>query len=827
VVLVTTAGYNDQGEAYKTVDPADREDRTEFDDAGRVTRGIQNYTDGDPSTGGSDEDVTVETTYTADGQVATYTAKNPTTGDQVTTYVYGTATGGITPEIYRNDLLRAVIYPDSDDPADLSGNGADGTYDRVEYKYNRQGQRTWMKDQTDTVHEYTYDLLGRQTADKVTALGTGVDGTVRRIERSYELGGMVASVTSYDAVTAGNVVNEVELEYNEFGLPTKEYQEHEGQINDDSSGNPGAAVSEYTYLGLGTMVIEDFPEPDVKLDYWGGTSGTYAGFDRFGRVVEQRWVKYNGTPVDRDKYTYGYDRASNRNYRENTTTTGKDEYYTYDGMHRLKSFDRGDLNAGKTGISGTPVREEDFTLDPLGNWTAYIQETSGSTDLDQDRSHNNVNEITDITETTGPSWITPAYDRAGNMTTIPKPSSPADGLTCKYDAWNRLVEVKDGQTVVARYEYDGLGRRIKKQFDSHSPSGPNGIDTYVHYFYNNRWQVVETRDATTESDQPENLQPKYQHVWSPRYIDSLILRDENTDQDGLCDDERIYYLADANYNVTALVDTNGDVLERYIYSPYGEVTVLDADFSSDADGLSDYGNTTLYTGRELDPATGLYYYRARFYHAGLGTFVGRDPLESDMHLYRYCHNNPLGRTDPTGQRDWGPKPDCLSEAQWDRITRELDLTGRALVTLPNQRTTWVNSRVSPDTLRQMLCPPGAGNRPPILHQPFPRELEPYGPPEFVPPPRSDFDFRCMKDMFLDQLISDIDTVLDYLVPDAYEDGLVFCLRSNLGSDEHLCINAACDFDWSTAYAVVSDSRHIAFIVFTCAEWRRLQAPLIA
>ena len=44
-------------------------------------------------------------------ETTTLTAKNPTTGDQVTTYVYGTATGGITPEIYRNDVLRAEIYP--------------------------------------------------------------------------------------------------------------------------------------------------------------------------------------------------------------------------------------------------------------------------------------------------------------------------------------------------------------------------------------------------------------------------------------------------------------------------------------------------------------------------------------------------------------------------------------------------------------------------------------------------------------------------------------------------------------------------------------------
>jgi len=115
MVLVTSTQYNSVGEAYKSIDPAGREDRREFDDAGRTTKAIQNYTDGDPATGTADQDVTVETTYNADGQVLTLTAKNGTTGDQTTQYVYGTDLGGLTPEVYRNDLLRTEIYPDSDD----------------------------------------------------------------------------------------------------------------------------------------------------------------------------------------------------------------------------------------------------------------------------------------------------------------------------------------------------------------------------------------------------------------------------------------------------------------------------------------------------------------------------------------------------------------------------------------------------------------------------------------------------------------------------------------------------------------------------------------
>jgi YD repeat-containing protein len=188
-----------------------------------------------------------------------------------------------------------------------------------------------------------------------------------------------------------------------------------------------------------------------------------------------------------------------------------------------------------------------------GLW--YLPKTSGSMDLDQGRTHNPVNEITGITATTGTDCADPVHDRNGNMTTIPKPANLADCLTATYDAWNRLVEVKDGQTVIARYEYDGLNRRIKSHLDSGAPSNPSGIDTYVHYYHNSAWQILETRQSDTESAQPETSQPKQQYVWSQRYIDAAVLRDENTGANGLCDDGRLYYLNDANFNVTALLDT--------------------------------------------------------------------------------------------------------------------------------------------------------------------------------------------------------------------------------------------------------------------------------
>ncbi len=237
-------------------------------------------------------------------------------------------------------------------------------------------------------------------------------------------------------------------------------------------------------------------------------------------------------------------------------------------------------------------------------------------------------------------------------------SKPPGTLQCKprfynhtrYDAWNRLVEAKDGQTVIARYEYDGVNRRIKSHIDSGAPSNPTGIDTYVHCYYNSAWQILETLQSDTPSAQPETLQPKHQFVWSQRYIDAAVLRDENAGANGLCDDDRLYYVNDANFNVTALLDTAGDALERYVYSPYGVATIYDATWTNTR-STSSYANVTLYTGRELDPETGLYSYRNRYYSAELGRFVSRDRIGDeggDVNLYCYVGNRPIGSVDPLG-----------------------------------------------------------------------------------------------------------------------------------------------------------------------------------
>jgi len=163
-----------------------------------------------------------------------------------------------------------------------------------------------------------------------------------------------------------------------------------------------------------------------------------------------------------------------------------------------------------------------------------------------------------------------------------------------------------------------------------------------HFYYSPAWQVLEERIDSSSNAESQN-------IFGARYIDELILRDRDTDDNGSLD-ERLYYLQDANFNVTTLTDDTGDAVERYNYMPYGEVDVLDADFTSDADGASDVENAYLFTGRKLDFDTDLYYFRNRDYHTLLGRFLSHDHLGyvDSMNLTEYVVSNPVMFSDPSG-----------------------------------------------------------------------------------------------------------------------------------------------------------------------------------
>jgi RHS repeat-associated protein len=106
---------------------------------------------------------------------------------------------------------------------------------------------------------------------------------------------------------------------------------------------------------------------------------------------------------------------------------------------------------------------------------------------------------------------------------------------------------------------------------------------------------------------------------------------------------------DANWNVTALINGSGSVVERYDYDPYGKQTVLDASFNTRSS--SSYAFIHGFQGLRLDTTSGLYYARNRDLSPTLGRWTQADPLGfggGDTNFYRAEGNGTPGRQDPSG-----------------------------------------------------------------------------------------------------------------------------------------------------------------------------------
>ncbi|RLC76139.1 MAG: hypothetical protein DRJ03_20160 [Chloroflexi bacterium] len=107
----------------------------------------------------------------------------------------------------------------------------------------------------------------------------------------------------------------------------------------------------------------------------------------------------------------------------------------------------------------------------------------------------------------------------------------------------------------------------------------------------------------------------------------------------------LYQHGDALGSVRQLTDEAGGVRQARGYSPFGVPTYA-AGQSAGSFGFA---------GEQYDPASGLIYLRARYYDPTVGRFLTRDtypalaPVPQSLHRYVYCGNDPVNRTDPSGQ----------------------------------------------------------------------------------------------------------------------------------------------------------------------------------
>jgi len=281
--------------------------------------------------------------------------------------------------------------------------------------------------------------------------------------------------------------------------------------------------------------------------------------------------------------------------------------YTYDPLGNRLS---------QTITPPTPGSTQTYGYDPLsqlqtvtGSQTHSYQYDAVGNRQQADGTSYTPNTLNQYSQVGSTSYM---YDPNGNLT--------SDGVNAyAYDAENHLISAA-GSFGTASYISDAFGRRIAKTV--------NGVTTKFTWDGD---QLLEELDSTHAQ--------LAEYVNGPG-IDEPLRMERAT--------VKTYFLQDGLGSITHLTDKTGKLIEQYTYDPYGKPSIFDG--VGNPLTQSAFGNRLLFTGREYDAETGLYFYRARYYSPAVGRFLQRDPLGyfDGPNPYTYVKNNPINLTDPSG-----------------------------------------------------------------------------------------------------------------------------------------------------------------------------------
>ncbi len=541
------------------------------------------------------------------------------------------------------------------------------------------------------VTKYVYDNLGNQiemwvgyTTD-LTGYSTAFDVLTKEITYQYDEFGRLQK--EIDPIGNAREVVEYDIHDNPTKLrdPKGQITEHSylygGRIKNSkvflnaSDTNPHETNYEYNMLGLLTSATT----PDVSYSYG------YDDAQRVNQVTDHRGNK---------KLSFGYSPGGLLNSRNDSE--GHQVNYLYDPVGRLTGIwaSNGDIisyiydNAGRIAekwhpngaynlweynqdnsikqmlnltYSGATLSHHQYLYDEFGNRNDNIDALlqvfpDGSTQLVTEQYkyiYDNLNRITEVRNAVSNDIVQSlTYDQYSNRQAL---SSSEGTQAYFYDVAHQLTEIRQNDSngaIIASFGYDVNGNMTSKTLGSETLSlvynpldqlveatqpnmdaekysyAPNGnrisktIGSQITNYLYNGPDIIASYDASWNS-----VNDVFTH--GPFMDDPLIKYNATSTH---------YFHQDGIGNVVGVTNNTQQLINIQRFDAWGNSTYQ-------------YGTPALYSyaGREFD-ATGLIYFRVRYYDPSNGRFTQRDPLGvvDTVNRYTYALNNPVNYNDPWG-----------------------------------------------------------------------------------------------------------------------------------------------------------------------------------
>ncbi|MBQ3526987.1 MAG: DNRLRE domain-containing protein [Clostridia bacterium] len=516
--------------------------------------------------------------------------------------------------IYTDNLLTKQKYGTS------GTNYIDFTYDNLD----RLVKKTYNGDNSKYV-QYFYDPNGNQYKVK-----DGIWGKVTTFD--YDLAGRINAASVFDTATMKLRALE-SIRYND-GKGTVESITHR-MFNAN-----GMLIKSmlYNYI-YGDPAKGEIP--DALYKYEVGTAIDYTfSYDDLARLTDKTLTS---SDINRtESYTY---KASKSNsawttplVQSMTDFAGVQHVYTYDNNGNILSDTYGGYTVSYEYDSLNRMTRYN---DPVYGWTCvYVYDNRGNITEMQEYEYTTATEL-------GEPLYTYEYEYGNNVW--------ADLLTSYYGTdisydelgnpqnwiWGETLEWENGRQLASydgsvNYYYNADGLR----------TGKSGDRNTEYYIVNGTY----LGEVTTIGSAQYRIIYLYDETGSVCGIEVTKIDDDTITTD------TYYFAKNLQGDVTAILDSQGNVVANYRYDAYGSIiSVTDANgnYVSSATHIANL-NPFRYRGYMYDEESGFYYLRSRYYDPYIGRFLNADGLVSTgqgfdgNNMFAYCLNCPIMYSDPTG-----------------------------------------------------------------------------------------------------------------------------------------------------------------------------------
>ena len=566
------------------------------------------------------------------------------------------------------DAAANVLFVYTYDSNNRLTNRLDALSHQTQYFYDAVGNQTNIIYNTSTNIQLSYDALNRLT-NMVDAAGTTVYGYTSfgallsedgpwandTVSYTYDNGRRRSSLTllapnasawtqSYGYDSASRMTNITspagvftcaydatrQLQVNKLTLPNTAYitnlYDTVARLTGTylkNSGDTNLNSHQYSY-NVGNQRIQQVFTATNYVDY------TY---DNIGQLKTAKGKESGGTTNRlQEQFGYTYDAAGNLNWRTNNALV---QAFNVNNLNELTTA----TNSGTLTVAGTTTSAATNVTVNSSNAVLYLDNTFAKESLTVTNGSNTYKAIAkdsygrsdtnSITATLSNS-VPYTYDLNGNLT--------SDGTRAfDYDNENQLLRVTVTNKWKSEFTYDGkMRRRIRKEYTWTS----TWVQTNeVRYVYDANL-VIQERDAnnlptisyTRGRDFSGSLQ-------SASGIGGLLARTDHGSQ------LTVYYHADGNGNVTALINAQQLIVAKYLYDSFGNVLSMSGPLAD--------ANLYRFSSKEYHPNSGLVYYLYRYYEPNLQRWPNRDPIDElgGLNLYRFVGNDPVNSVDFLGLVD--------------------------------------------------------------------------------------------------------------------------------------------------------------------------------